>query len=389
MKIARRLVNPLAALMLALPMLPTLPALAAEPSILVKYQPTGMDSAPASAAALGVSVSKLVALRLLTEFPCAVVDDDGMLPALLRREIRLWWLADDPYADSSVDHLARNYRYLAVVRATPYGGGSGAFVSMRGFNYRARVVGADVSAAVRSMGDVEPLIRKFIKQMAKMEICPYVGPVSVLIESSRSKKTEDSHGVYCNKLDQRYRKVTSHLASTNQDWKLVKTGRIETTEDSIQLSTTEGIDTTEEDDCAFCTPQRQAGQISSTETRIRARFDSLSDVTRVPGSSNHDATVLIQFTDDDQFYIALKATTKKGTRSTDTTHRTSGACSNPPPKRTRTSVEADVAIEEPRFGPFAGSPLDKRLKGKLEIPLNDPLIGETGLKKIEFDLSRK
>ena len=76
-------------------------------------------------------------------------------------------------------------------------------------------------------------------------------------------------------------------------------------------------------------------------------------------------------------------------RSTDTTHRTEGACSNAPPKRTRTRVEADVAIEEPRFGPFPGSPMDKRLKGKVEIPLGDPLIGETGMKKIEFDLSRQ
>lgn len=58
-------------------------------------------------------------------------------------------------------------------------------------------------------------------------------------------------------------------------------------------------------------------------------------------------------------------------------------------KKEGTSVEADVATQEPRFGPFAGSPLDKRLKGKFDIPFNDPLIGETGMKRIEFDLSRQ
>jgi hypothetical protein len=386
-KLAHLLFKSLAGALLALPV--ALPAFGAEPAILVKYQPRGMEKAAASASALGEAVSKRVAAQLLKEFPCAVVDDDGRLPELLRREVRRWWLADDPYSDSSIDHLVRDYRYLVVVRATPYGGGGGAFVSMRGFNYRARVVGADVSAAVHSMGDAEPQIRKFIKQMAKMEVCPYTGQVSVVIESTRSKNSEDSHGVYCNKMDLRYRKVESLFATSKQDWKLQKTGRIDTTEGSIQLSTTERIESTEEDECAFCTPTRQAAQISSTETSVSAKFDSLSDLTRTPGYANHDATVVIQFTDDDQYFIALKATTKKGTRSTDTTHRTEGVCSNQPPKRTRTSVEADVAIEEPRFGPFQGSPLDKRLTGKVEIPLNDPLIGETGMKKIDFDLSRK
>jgi hypothetical protein len=41
------------------------------------------------------------------------------------------------------------------------------------------------------------------------------------------------------------------------------------------------------------------------------------------------------------------------------------------------------------WGPFRGSPKDKRLADKKEDPLNNPEIKETGKRTLKFELSRE
>ena len=103
---------------------------------------------------------------------------------------------------------------------------------------------------------------------------------------------------------------------------------------------------------------------------------------------NKDSRIRIRFLDSGAYMIKIDAVSKNGSELVDLYEKATGTCDaidrDPPPEKQARDTHLNG-----EWGPFRGSPLDKRLADAQEEPLNNPDIGETGKRILRFELSRK
>jgi hypothetical protein len=291
--------------------------------------------------------------------------------------------------DENADALAGDYRYLVVINASPSPIAPAVFVSIVGSDRRGAQHEVALSSTVLTMHDAHQLIHDFIDDFARLEICPYKGPVTVVQATTREKLVVTQRPTYCNGGDATYVQRKTLAGSGSQTWELNKTGRI-ATEGTALVKTTEIEQETEEDGCHACSSgTRSGGRVAQFKRQIDTRITNLSKATPAGLQQSYaDAAVYLQFEGAQTFFMEIRATSDRGTRDTTTTRSATGTCDSQAPTTQRESAAVDTQIEVLRLGPFPGKATDKRLKGKFEIPLNNPQIGESGMRTIEFDLVR-
>lgn len=284
--------------------------------------------------------------------------------------------------------------YLVQVVATPKvdGGYAGPLLLEASCKHkRTKTVLASVSTSNVGGGDsLVGLAELFVDQMVKFEVCPYLGKVSVLVDLAKDNQTKTERAVYCNKRDGKFLRNDNEVSSSKQQWELEKTGRRSATGD-LEYSGSEKFDVSEEDDCHRCTPEYEGRRTYTKNTTTDISVTGLSDdSTGKKGDTvNKDARIRIRFLEDGVYFIKIDATSRNGTALVTVKENATGPCDtinhNPPPEK----KVRDVPLEAVEWGPFSGSPKDKRLADTKDDPLNKPEIKETGKQTIKFELSRE
>lgn len=358
-------------------------------SIYVRFKLAATESAPVEVSRLAFITAQTLSSRLFAEFGCAHVGDDQMVGSILSFVRQKQLLAVPGAFDENADALAGDYRYLVVITANPSPIVPAVFVSIAGSDRRGAKHEVAVSGTVLSMSDAHQLIHDFIDDFARMEPCPYQGPVSVVQSTTREKLVVTERPTYCNGQDATYVKRQTLAGSASQIWQLNKTGGI-ATEGTVRVKNTEIEQDIEEDGCHACSSGgRSGGRVAQFRRQVDTRITNLSKAT--PAGRKHsdaDAAVYLVFEGAQSFFMEIRATSDRGTRDTTTTRSATGTCDSQAPTTQRESAAVDTKIEVLRLGPFPGKATDKHLKGKFELPLNNPEIGESGTRTIEFDLVR-
>jgi hypothetical protein len=324
------------------------------------------------------------------EFPCAVFATYDDLAVMLNHQREHALLGGN--VDENMEALASAmglYDHVISLQVTPSAGRTAlnaTCVSLK----KAKTVAMDIvlsgTGAEAALDSVPDFVRKFVEKLAYLEPCAYKGPVRVTIQSKRNKEEKEEYPVYCNQSDLMYKKSTKIAKEATTDWDLQKTGR-ESAAGTVHFRNRERTEIVEENGCYQCPSGRQGGRTSTRITTATEAIDGLSEDSLRDGKKQKDARITLRFNEDDTFTVYIKVASRDGTREERIEEKAEGTCDikTGPPKTVEGKV--DVALED-RLGPFAGSPLDKVLRGKATETKVDPGSEEETTTSIDFELKR-
>ena len=331
-----------------------------------------------------------VTKALKKQFPCVDYTTPDAIGAILevqRQRALLGSNVDDVMG--SVGGSMGLHDYVISLTVTPLGGRTvfhATCVSLK----KAKTVSMDTdvsgAGADAALNSCEEFANRFVQKLAYLEPCPYKGPMHVTVQSKRNKEEKEEYPVYCNQSDQTYKKSTKLSKEANADWNLQKTGR-RSASGTVQFQNQERTEIVEEDGCHPCPSGRQGGRTWTQTTTATDTVEGLSEESRREGNVQSDARITLAFSEDDTFTVTIDATSKDGTRHERFEEKAEGTCDtkHPPPKVVDRKINAPL---KGRWGPFAGSPLDKVLQGKNTERKTDPVTKEETVTSIEFELHR-
>jgi hypothetical protein len=339
---------------------------------------------------LCAQLQDMVIKWMLREYPCADLTTDESLRNTLNWQRQRDLLGGNVEEDlkSLADALGLN-EYLISLQVNPLGGRSvlnATCINLKSSKTVAMDLvasGEGLDAAVDSCDD---FAKRFVRKLAYLEICPYKGPVHVTVQSKKNKEEKEEYPVYCNQSDQMYKKSTKLNKTTDTDWSLEKTGR-RSASGTVTHQNHERTEVIEENGCYKCPSGRQGGRTSTQITTATEAIDGLSEESRREGKAQKDARITLKFNEDDTFTIHIEATSREGTRQESTVEKAEGTCDtkSTPPK----VVEGKVNVPLPgEWGPFAGAPQDKILRGNKTETKTNPVTEEETTTSIEFELHR-
>lgn len=251
-------------------------------------------------------------------------------------------------------------------------------------------------SANNAFGPIREMAEELVREMAYLEICPYTGPVTLTVHSSKKKDETSEYPISCPSIDGMYKRRQQEEVNVVQHWRLQRIGRPDT---SGEMTATiyETREDREENSCYPCSSGRKGGRTNTKTTTIKAEVNGLSTRSRVMGEpENHDATVRLAFARNGTYAIAIDGTSMAANYRGKTQETTEGSCDLVNKTADLSEDQINTLILYNRSLPltvprttFPGTPFDKRLSGKKEIPLNDPRTGETATITLEFDLQRQ
>jgi hypothetical protein len=240
------------------------------------------------------------------------------------------------------------------------------------------------------------MAQELVREMAYLEICPYTGPMTLTVNSSRKKDETSEYPISCPSIDGMYKRWQQEEVNVLQHWRLQRTGKPDT---SGEMTATiyENREDREENSCYPCTSGRKGGRTNTKTTTIKAEVNGLSTRSRVMGEpENHDATVRLTFDRNGTYSIAINGTSTAANYRGKTQETTEGTCDLVNKSADLSEDQINTLIKYNRSLPltvpktsFSGTAFDKRLTGKKEIPLHDPTTNEQATITLEFDLQRK
>lgn len=335
----------------------------------------------------------ILATTIKKELGCARVVQEDELSVFMERQ-REQALAEattgaDPLESGNGQVLEAEYEVKVSGTLTLHGAQSGSAAMTATCIHRKT---STVLASVNTDGandSLPGLADTFIGQMARFEVCPYLGTVSVSVELDRDDDKQSEHPVYCNQRDGRSLRKERQQGSSRQQWALLKTGRRAASGD-VTHSDWEASDFLEENDCYSCVPGREGHRVHSKKRSSNSTVTGLSeDSAAQPGETlNKDSRIRIRFLNGGAYMLKIEAVSKNGTALVDLEEKATGICqeinNDPPPEQKARDVHLSG-----EWGPFRGSPTDKHLGDTRNEPLNNPDIGETGKRILKFDLKRQ
>lgn len=336
----------------------------------------------------------LLASAIKKELGCARVIQEHELSAFLDRQ-REMALAKagtdaDPLDGDSMQEPEGEYE-VKVTGKIPLSGGQAGPVAMVATCIHKKTSAVLASVASSGGGGESPtgLADTFAGQLARFEVCPYLGTVSVTSDLTKTPRSKAEHPVSCNRRDGLYYREDKEHSVTNQRWELEKTGRRAASGD-VSYTGVEQYDELEEDDCYQCS---SGGKGRRTYTKNITKNFTIAGLSEESADKkgetvNKDSRIRIRFLDSGVYMIKIDAVSKNGSELVDLNEKATGSCDamdrDPPPEKKARDTHLSG-----EWGPFRGSPLDKRLADTQEESLNNPNIGETGKRTLRFELSRK
>lgn len=357
-------------------------------SFLIKTESVGLP--PGQESDLKLFLEADVIESLEKEFPCAqaTTESDISNQLSLQRQRSLLGGGGEENLKALADSFGLN-DYLILLKITPLGERTALYgmclnlKTSKTVSVNASLTGAGGKAAIAGSKD---FAKRFVRKMAYLEICPYKGPVHVTVQSKRNKEEKEEYPVYCNQSDQMYKKNTKITKTTDTDWSLQKTGR-RSASGTVTHQNYECAEVVEENGCYRCPSGRQGGRTFTQKSTATTAIDGLSEESRREGKAQKDARIRLEFNEDDTFTVYIEATSRDGTRHERVEEKAEGTCDTKtaPPKVTDGKINVPLPG---RWGPFAGSPVDKVLRGNTNEKKTDPLTEEETTTGIEFELQR-
>lgn len=223
--------------------------------------------------------------------------------------------------------------------------------------------------------------------LKQYEICPFKGPVTVHIVSTRKDKQKEEHAVYCNRTDGVYRKTTSIDKYSENDWAIEKTGK-NSAKGDVTFNLSEETTIEEDNPCYECSSKKQGPRSYFEKRTTYSKLQGLSNESESNGTRVDDARVYITFLDDGTYTLRVKAASTQGEKRTKKDVHAEGVCDNIKSKPETVTSKVDEGINE-TFGPFAGTAQDKVLSQKDTIKRSDPNTKEESTITYEFTLTRE
>jgi hypothetical protein len=226
---------------------------------------------------------------------------------------------------------------------------------------------------------------KFLKELSTHEICPFRGPVSVNITSTFDTTTVEEYGIYCNGMDQRYKKETETHNSTISDWQLKKNG-LSWTDGTMTFHSSEISTTVEADGCHTCkTGGRQGGRTSTEHKSFIIDGSGISHESSRNGKPQDDTRIELKFFENGTYVIILKGTSETAKGDEKVKEQAEGTCDNITPQNMIVPREMKVPLNTV-FGPYPGKASDKLLSKQDSKETRDPVTKEKHKITIDFEL---
>lgn len=364
----------------------------------------GIGDAESASVAKGYEI--LMTTRLGNRFRCLKLmrmDDINALISLARmqqlagtpeeRQIKLENIAD-----------AMGVKYLIMIKASHQQGNPLTWVNIAVLNtvkqngvfYDTRQF-ASPTEAIDAVDDMVERLEKGISEHLSMqkdgygEICPFTGRVDVYREVSRQRDLEEKkEQVYCNGHDQVWKKGEEFRYLTRELWGLERFGNPET-RGSVEATLEEKTVGEEVNPCYVCGPYEVGRWVWNRSVAESGAVSGLSDKSAGETINNRDATIRLHFKKDGTYTVTVKAASAAGLHTKTVRESAEGMCNTFNKNAPAESKSLKLGFEY-TFGPFTGTPFDKKLAEKIEINLPPKEIAldmtEETILRIDFALER-
>jgi len=334
---------------------------------------------------------RLVGKNLSEAFHCATVHANHQLNARLKWEKQYQLNGGD--ADFKLcDYLKADY---LVLLSMIEGNQNQLQVKATCIDYRNKknVIASEVLNLTTSLDysgffeSCRKISDKLIKELGKYEICAFTGPVSITINSVLDSTNLEDYGVYCNGMDQRYRKEMILKNTTFSDWKLQRKG-IPWTEGTMTFYTTEETKITEENGCYKCKSGREGGRTQTQTSSMNVKGNGISHESSRNGKPQDDTRIELKFMENGTYYVIAKGTSQPVTGEDKVAIKAEGTCDNLPQETKVVPREIKIPLKQ-IFGPYQGKTTDKILQQKDTKEVTNPATSEKSTLTIDFTLNQK
>ena len=328
-------------------------------------------------------------IALKKEFPCVDVLSRSSVLALLEleRQKQLLGTGDSEQISTLAGAMGSDYLVSLNVQVN---GNTADIVAFCMYTRRQIVIARAVANAAygdASLDAVEKVAKELVAGLNHYEICPFKGPINVMVKTEFSDKKDESFSVYCNGGEGLYKSVISKNKSSDAEWKLTKTGKY-FTDGSVTYNLLEETEIEEQNDCYTCPSGRKGARIYTEKVTKTAKVEGLSDESVAENQQIEDARTEITFSNNGTYTIKVKAASRKGDLKLRTGKHAEGTCDNQNPPPESIDKKADVPLRETTFGPFPGTSLDKILSHKDNYSTVDPITREKSIITYDFNLKR-
>lgn len=222
------------------------------------------------------------------------------------------------------------------------------------------------------------------------EICPFTGRVDVYREVKRDRHEKKSRDLYCKGMDMEGHELEKYSATLREVWSLERFGNPDT-RGSVDATFLEETIREEVNPCYVCGPDEIGRWVWNRTESLAGTVNGLSDKSTGESIKNKDATVRLHFKKDGTYTVTVKAASQAGKQTKTVKESAVGLCNtftrNEPPE----SAGLKLGLEY-TFGPFRGTPLDKKLTQKLEVKVPPKEVAldtrEETILRIDFALER-
>lgn len=327
--------------------------------------------------------------ELKKNFPCAEINSLSSVVSLLdlERQKQLLGTGNDETVSNIAQAMGNDYLVSLKVRVLE---GNAIIDAFCADTRKARVISRRTASAPHGnagVDAVEKVAKDVVNGLKNIEICPFVGPVSITLNSELDSTNIEDYGVYCNGMDQRYHKEMTIKSSTFSEWKLERKG-IAWTDGTMTFYTDEVSKTTEEDGCHKCKTGREGGLVTTITSSMKVKGSGISHVSFREGKVQDDTRIELRFMDDGTYLLIAKGTSQAITGEDKVITQAEGTCDNIPQETKVVPREIKIPLKV-IFGPYQGKTTDKVLQQKDTKEITDPATKEKSTISIEFTLNQK
>lgn len=254
---------------------------------------------------------------------------------------------------------------------------------------------SSVSNADDILKTMDKVAQQLIEGLRQYEICPFVGPASITINSELDSTNTVDYGVYCNGADQQFHQEMVIHNTTYSEWKLQRKHhlnaeglRIFYTDGTMAFTSTEESKLLEENGCYKCKSGREGGRKSTETSSMKVKGSGISHYSVRNGKPQEDARVELKFLEDGTYFLTASGTSNPATGEEKVGTKAEGTCDNKPQETKIVPREITIPLKV-IFGPYVGKTTDKILQHKETIEVTSPATNEKSTLTIDFTLTQK
>jgi len=254
---------------------------------------------------------------------------------------------------------------------------------------------SSVSKADDILKTMDKVAQQLIEGLKQYEICPFVGPVSITLNSELDSTNTIDYGVYCNGADQQFHQEMVIHNTTYSEWKLQRKHiltaeglRMFYAEGTLTFSSSEESKMLEENGCYKCKSGREGGRTNTQTSSMRAKGSGISLESRRNGKPASDVSVDLEFLENDTYLVILKGTSQPSKGEEKVVAKAEGTCDNKPQETKIVPREITIPLKV-FLGPYPGKSTDKILQQNETKEVTNPAANEKSTITIDFTLTQK